>query len=72
MFWGSKADLRRRMRAKSGRGGRQMLMLRLGTVGHQGREAEAFSEAQKEKMREAASASRWRVAASSESGSKAK
>lgn len=72
MFCGSKADFRRRMRAKSGRGGPQMLMLRLSAVGHQGREAEAFSEAQREKIREAASLRRWKETGFPESGTIAK
>lgn len=72
MFCGSKADLRRRIRAKSGRGGPQTLTLRLRAIGHQGREAEAFSEAQREKTREAARVSRWRDARSPDLGCKAK
>lgn len=72
MFCGSKADLRRRIRAKSGRGGPQALRLRLRAMGHQGSEAEAFSDAQKENTREADSVRRWRDARSPELGSKAK
>src|SRR6266700_221529 len=55
MLCGSKADLRRRWRTRSGRGGPQMLMARLRAVGHQRSMAEAFSFAHSWKMEEATS-----------------
>lgn len=71
-FSGSKADLRRRMRGKPGRGGPQMLTWRFSCVGHKGRVAEAFSLAQREKTALAACARSWTDAASFDVGSKAK
>ena len=49
-----------------------MLMLRLRLEGHQGSEAEAFSDVQREKTRDAASVSPLREAGSAELGSSAK
>ena len=60
------------MRAKSGRGGPQMLTLCLRAGGHQGSEAEAFSEAQREEMAAAASERRKNEAESSVVGRRAK
>src|SRR5215831_4320160 len=72
MSWESKADFRRRIRAKSGRGGPQIFTERLSWVGHQGSEANAFSDAQRAKTRGAVSVRRWRFGGASELGSRAK
>jgi len=63
MFWGSKADLRRCIRAESGRGAPQTFTKCLRAVGHHGMDAEADSREQSWKMAAEAWARRGMLAA---------